>query len=266
METYKQRLDRLGREAWSNAKKALRNLCGEFVLPHPVDLLTRNQHDWNTTILDAHKVCLAGDTLLILSSQDLSPENINWDDVRPSEVWSEDGDWDASWSGLMEIFDQVTEAAAEPEPKKKLYSVNVHFDVVLTIPDIEAESEEEALEIASEKASEMSLNEGIVCEENSCVTEVSPTRDDILKECKALVKKSGVHTLGNYFLGFQEGDCQLDSETELRCTDIDDDGDLYVIYKRYGMDTERIYEHELTNPELKKILGILRTIQKENNK
>lgn len=265
METYKQRLDRLGKEAWSNAKDALRNLCGEFILPRPVDMPIWMQ-DYNIEMMTARKVCLAGDTLLILSSPDLSPENINWDDVMPSEVWSEDGDWDASWSGLMEIFDQVTEAAAEPKPKKKLYSVNVHYDIVLTVPDIEAESEEEALEIASEKASEMSLNEGIVCEENSCVTDVSPVRADILKECKTILRKIGIHTDHSYEIGFQEGDCPLDSETELRCADIDDDGDLYVIYNKNGMDTERIYEHELTDPELKKILGILRSVRKENNK
>ena len=50
------------------------------------------------------------------------------------------------------------------------YQVNVHYDAVITVPDIIAESEEEALEIASEKASAMSLNDSEVVGENACVT------------------------------------------------------------------------------------------------
>ena len=52
----------------------------------------------------------------------------------------------------------------------KKYQVNVHYEAVITVPDIIADNEEEALRIASENASTMSLNESEVVGENSCVT------------------------------------------------------------------------------------------------
>ena len=52
----------------------------------------------------------------------------------------------------------------------KKYQLNVHYETVITVPDIIADNEEEALRIASEKASTMSLNESEVVGENSCVT------------------------------------------------------------------------------------------------
>lgn len=50
------------------------------------------------------------------------------------------------------------------------YLVNVHYDVVVSV-EVEAETEDEAKEIAVEKASTMSLNEAEVVDTTSCVTE-----------------------------------------------------------------------------------------------
>ena len=44
-------------------------------------------------------------------------------------------------------------------------------DVVVTV-EVEAESEDEALSKASDKAATMSLNEAGVVDENSCITDV----------------------------------------------------------------------------------------------
>lgn len=52
----------------------------------------------------------------------------------------------------------------------KKYQVNVHYDAVVTVCGILANSEEEALEIAKKRAETMSLNEAEVVDENSCVT------------------------------------------------------------------------------------------------
>lgn len=51
----------------------------------------------------------------------------------------------------------------------KKYTINVHYDVVLSV-EVIAEDEETAYELASEEASNMSLDEGYVVAENSCVT------------------------------------------------------------------------------------------------
>lgn len=54
---------------------------------------------------------------------------------------------------------------------EKKYSVNVHYDVVLST-DVIAESESEAIDLAIEKLTDVSLNEGEVLEENGCITKV----------------------------------------------------------------------------------------------
>lgn len=60
--------------------------------------------------------------------------------------------------------------AAQDNAVRRRYTVNVHYDAVLTVSDIIADSEEEALEKASATASEMSLNEAEVVGEKTCVT------------------------------------------------------------------------------------------------
>lgn len=52
----------------------------------------------------------------------------------------------------------------------KKYQVNVHYDAVVTVPDILAESEEEAIKIAEERAANESLNTAEVVGSESCVT------------------------------------------------------------------------------------------------
>ena len=51
----------------------------------------------------------------------------------------------------------------------KRYTVNVHYDAVVTV-EVEAESEDEALELAPQKAEEISLEEAEVVDINSCIT------------------------------------------------------------------------------------------------
>lgn len=52
----------------------------------------------------------------------------------------------------------------------KKYQINVHYDAVVTVPDILAETEEEAIKIAEERASTESLNTAEVVGSESCVT------------------------------------------------------------------------------------------------
>lgn len=52
----------------------------------------------------------------------------------------------------------------------KKYQVNVHYDAVITVPDIIAESEEEAIAIAKERAATQSLNEAEVVNDDACVS------------------------------------------------------------------------------------------------
>lgn len=52
----------------------------------------------------------------------------------------------------------------------KKYQVNVHYDAVITVTDIIANSEEEALAIARERASQQSLNDAEVVDDKACVT------------------------------------------------------------------------------------------------
>ena len=52
----------------------------------------------------------------------------------------------------------------------KKYQVNVHYDAVITVPNIIAESEEEAIAIAKERAATQSLNEAEVVNDNACVS------------------------------------------------------------------------------------------------
>ncbi len=59
------------------------------------------------------------------------------------------------------------------EPKVKKYRVNVHYDAVITV-EVETETEDEALELAEDKAECMSLNESEVVGVQSCVTDIQP--------------------------------------------------------------------------------------------
>lgn len=58
---------------------------------------------------------------------------------------------------------------------EKKYSVNVHYDVVLST-EVIAESESEAIDLAIEKLTDASLNDGEVVEETGCVTSVEEVK------------------------------------------------------------------------------------------
>ncbi len=51
----------------------------------------------------------------------------------------------------------------------KRYTVNVHYDAIVTV-EVDAESEEKALELAPIKAESISLEDAEVVDINSCVT------------------------------------------------------------------------------------------------
>lgn len=58
---------------------------------------------------------------------------------------------------------------------KKRFSVNVHFDMVISIDDIIAETEEEALAFAEQQAETMDIATEAECYDvNSCVTNEEP--------------------------------------------------------------------------------------------
>lgn len=82
---------------------------------------------------------------------------------------------------------------------KKKYTVNVHYEAVLTVSGIIAGSEEEALGIASEKASCMSLNDSEVVGENSCVTSVEEASPED-------IHRANVSDLENGYYEIVEGD------------------------------------------------------------
>ena len=54
---------------------------------------------------------------------------------------------------------------------EKKYSVNVHYDVVLST-DVIAESESKAIDLAIEKLTGVSLDTGDVLDEKGCVTNI----------------------------------------------------------------------------------------------
>lgn len=54
---------------------------------------------------------------------------------------------------------------------KKKYTVNVHYDVVLTT-EVFAENEEQALDLAVDNTDQMPLDEGECVGINPCVTDV----------------------------------------------------------------------------------------------
>lgn len=71
---------------------------------------------------------------------------------------------------------------------KKKYSVNVHYDVVLS-KDVVAESEQEAIDKAIEELTDEDLNEGEVVGEEGCVTnveDIEPKTDPVEELSKVL--------------------------------------------------------------------------------
>lgn len=56
---------------------------------------------------------------------------------------------------------------------KKKYTVNVHYDAVVTV-DVIAESEDEALDLGPTKAESVSLEDAEVVNINCCVTNEEP--------------------------------------------------------------------------------------------
>lgn len=64
----------------------------------------------------------------------------------------------------------------------KKYTVNVHYDACVTVSDIIAENEEEALRKAMAVADTASLNESEAYYADSCVTSVEDIPEDAQKE------------------------------------------------------------------------------------
>lgn len=56
----------------------------------------------------------------------------------------------------------------------KRYTVNVHYDAVVTV-EVNAETEEQALELAPLKAEQVSLEDAEVVGIQSCVTDITET-------------------------------------------------------------------------------------------
>lgn len=79
----------------------------------------------------------------------------------------------------------------------KKYIVNVHYDAVVTV-EVEAESEEKALELAPIKAESISLEDADVVDINSCVTDIEdiPSTTEITYhgesyKCRILIDNEG---------------------------------------------------------------------------
>lgn len=53
----------------------------------------------------------------------------------------------------------------------KKYYVDVHYDLCLSV-EVNAETEEQAIDLAKELASDMDLNDGDACYHDACVTDV----------------------------------------------------------------------------------------------
>lgn len=53
----------------------------------------------------------------------------------------------------------------------KCYKVNVHYDVVIEVPNIVAENEEDAISQAKEIAGIMEISDGEIVGDTACVTE-----------------------------------------------------------------------------------------------
>lgn len=81
---------------------------------------------------------------------------------------------------------------------KKKYTVNVHYDVVLTT-EVFAENEEQALDLAVDNTDQMSLNEGECVDNNPCVTDVefcfdeplTPQKETLINRIKSVLEVNG---------------------------------------------------------------------------
>ena len=75
----------------------------------------------------------------------------------------------------------------------KKYSVNVHYETVITVANIFAKNEEEACEKASEIAASMSLNDADVVAENQCVTRTDDIQIPATLREKPMFEYKGKH-------------------------------------------------------------------------
>lgn len=78
---------------------------------------------------------------------------------------------------------------------RKKFSVNVHYDVVIST-EVFAESEEEAMDLAIGKTDMMSLNEGECVGTNACVTEVSVDEEEMTPQKESLIDRIKAILLG----------------------------------------------------------------------
>ena len=72
----------------------------------------------------------------------------------------------------------------------KRYTVNVHYDAVVTVV-VEAEDEEQALDLAPTAAESISLEDAEVVDINSCVTEIEESYKGESYTCRVLLSNEG---------------------------------------------------------------------------
>jgi len=115
-ESFEERLNRLGNEAFDLAKHKLACLPDKkLILRAPVSMHidTGNGFIYD---LDARTVFLMADSIQVFGDDfDLSrlDEENGWDDLQPDEYWCEGGEWYAEWEGLFCLLDEIINTPAE---------------------------------------------------------------------------------------------------------------------------------------------------------
>ena len=125
---------------------------------------------------------------------------------------------------------------------EKKYSVNVHYDVVLST-DVIAESGSKAIDLAIEKLTDVSLDNGEVVEETGCITSVeeikkpNPLVDELSQYTKkvydklaGLVLKYGDRGVLDVFEFCSETGNQLQKSTTDRILYFPNTDDLFVVF------------------------------------
>lgn len=125
---------------------------------------------------------------------------------------------------------------------EKKYFVNVHYDVVLST-DVIAESESKAIDLAIEKLTDVSLDNGEVVEETGCITSVeeikkpNPLVDELSQYTKkvydklaGLVLKYGDRGVLDVFEFCSETGNQLQKSTTDRILYFPNTDDLFVVF------------------------------------
>lgn len=138
---------------------------------------------------------------------------------------------------------------------KKKYFVNVHYDVLLTT-DVIAKSKEEAIDLAIEKLTDASLNEGEVCEEEGYVADIedipnplldkfSEYKKSIYNTLAGLVKKYGDRGILDVFEFCTETGNELQGSTIDRICYYPNTENLFIIFNANTDDYTNIEECHL---------------------